>query len=785
MSDSPQSRCRVCRKFIPAWDLHLRCIAHWDRDCSKGSPCDVCAVWSDSQWTAVDKAVAKIEAKAVLKVSGQSTKKARKVSPTDASGERPAKRTKKSHLSPDTVFYNPKSFVSSNRSPETKRRETALAYGRSQESTQGVDSRYVAAVDTAPVSTIVDTGSSDTTVVKPQTTQGLVVDTGRDMPKATPNRGCKEALVSSVSYSAAPDASGTDRLLSPIAGVGMVQAADKSDSRAHGAGFTASHPVVTDKPGHGFTVLADGVREQPCSNGLSGPWLDNQRSRSVASTGRGKLLPTATVTTAPVPGRWSVPAEHATVVAQQSPVRTPGHGGYGTPCHGVPLLPLLSPEDLEGTLRQFSTPSTERHAIGTPPGFFVPPTPRERLARARMLRDFIPPPVEVRPPVARGEWPPVARQDEPVVRDSSMDCSSHDLSYLPFASKVSLVRDILGDKVPVPVDSSDSTQVRSLLSRGPDPVDSFHDRLPLAGVVRSALVATEQLIASTVGTTPQSTRPSDGLPLSLRSARRVMKYYKVSSPDFVMSSSTTSGELNVNPPPVSVSSKLCRSMEEHVRGSLACGSTSEWFLAAVSSILLGCQDAVATATSLEDLRESVSTSLTSSLDLLSSAGVAVQDGTLSTATVLGELTLARRDSLIRRLGSASAEFKDRLRVAPLVGSCEPTEKPDGAGDLFAGLASGLREDRRQEASHLSTELVLRAYYGKDRRGTKRSDSPRRGSSQAKKPRAGPSFKPQSQRQEYQPERQPFSGPPEPRSHRGGRPSRGSFPSRRGNRFGRR
>ena len=86
MSGSPQSKCRVCRKFIPAWDLHLRCIAHWDRDCSKQSPCEVCGVWSDSQWAAVDKAVAKIEAKAVQKVSAQSTKKARKVSPTDASG---------------------------------------------------------------------------------------------------------------------------------------------------------------------------------------------------------------------------------------------------------------------------------------------------------------------------------------------------------------------------------------------------------------------------------------------------------------------------------------------------------------------------------------------------------------------------------------------------------------------------------------------------------------------------------------------------------------------------
>ena len=199
------------------------------------------------------------------------------------------------------------------------------------------------------------------------------------------------------------------------------------------------------------------------------------------------------------------------------------------------------------------------------------------------------------------------------MKDSTVDCSSHDLSYLPFASKVSLIRDILGDKVPVPVDCGDSQQVRSLLSRAPDPSDSSHDRLPLAGMVISALVATDQLIASTIGNLPLSTRPSDGVPLSLRSTRRVKKYYKVSSPDFVMSASTTTGEFNVNPPSVAVSSKLCMSMEEHVRGALACGSTSEWFLAAVSSILQGCQDAVASATSLEDLRKSVSTSMTSSL----------------------------------------------------------------------------------------------------------------------------------------------------------------------------
>ena len=123
-----------------------------------------------------------------------------------------------------------------------------------------MDSRYLASVDTAPASTLVDTGCSDTTAVKPQTTQGLSVDKGRNMPKSTQDRGSKETLVSSVSYSAAPVTSGTAHLLSPTAGVGTSQAAGQSDSRALSTGLSTTHPVVTVKPGHGSTVLVDGER---------------------------------------------------------------------------------------------------------------------------------------------------------------------------------------------------------------------------------------------------------------------------------------------------------------------------------------------------------------------------------------------------------------------------------------------------------------------------------------------------------------------------------------------
>jgi len=61
-------------------------------------------------------------------------------------------------------------LVFSHRSPDTLRRETALAYGRSLESTDGVDSRSLSPVASALVSTRVDSGSSETTGQKPYIT---------------------------------------------------------------------------------------------------------------------------------------------------------------------------------------------------------------------------------------------------------------------------------------------------------------------------------------------------------------------------------------------------------------------------------------------------------------------------------------------------------------------------------------------------------------------------------------------------------------------------------------
>ena len=108
-----------------------------------------------------------------------------------------------------------------------------------------------------------------------------------------------------------------------------------------------------------------------------------------------------------------------------------------------------------------------------------------------------------------------------------------------------------------------------------------------------------------------------------------------------------------------------------------------------------------------------------------------------------------------------------------------------SNDPFVGLACGLREDRQQEDASKSTEMVLRAYYGKDsHRDFKRAASPRQ-TPQTKRPKVGPNYRQQAPEPVIQPQRRPFSGPSEQRNQRGAKASCVSIPRGRGGRSGRR
>jgi len=94
-----------------------------------------------------------------------------------------------------------------------------------------------------------------------------------------------------------------------------------------------------------------------------------------------------------------------------------------------------------------------------PPGFVALLTPRERMARTRHYSELLNFSTELAIAGADESWQDVARQDSSTgdaARSLSGDSlPSAEWSYLPFASKISLVRDILGDKVPVSLDSTE------------------------------------------------------------------------------------------------------------------------------------------------------------------------------------------------------------------------------------------------------------------------------------------------------------------------------------------
>jgi len=138
-------------------------------------------------------------------------------------------------------------------------------------------------------------------------------------------------------------------------------------------------------------------------------------------------------------------------------------------------------------------------------------------------------------------------------------------SFLPFASKMSLIRDILRDQVPQSVDSRESSNaVRSLLSRQQDMDDDNHNRLPVAAVVRSAMSAALVQVASATSASPFTSKSAvDGLPMTFKPLKGARRYYKSSSPDFELTQSSVPRELTLGTVPnMSIGPRVSKSLDE-------------------------------------------------------------------------------------------------------------------------------------------------------------------------------------------------------------------------------
>lgn len=146
----------------------------------------------------------------------------------------------------------------------------------------------------------------------------------------------------------------------------------------------------------------------------------------------------------------------------------------------------------------------------------------------------------------------------------------------------------------------------------------------------------------------------EGFTLSSTRLGKAKGFYKVASSDFALEQPKLGdflqGELG-STQIIGVSPRLSKSLEEHLRLAIAANSLSEWLLATVSSLLDGAREAVAATTEgdLDRLKGDLGTSLATVSDLLSSVGSGLLDSTQATALALGELSVARRDSVVKKL----------------------------------------------------------------------------------------------------------------------------------------
>ena len=105
--------------------------------------------------------------------------------------------------------------------------------------------------------------------------------------------------------------------------------------------------------------------------------------------------------------------------------------------------------------------------------------------------------------------------------------------------------------------------------------------------------------------------------------------------------------------------------------------------------------------------KNLATNTQTCLDMLDSVGVASAMGIKAAATSLVELTVARKDSILRKIPNISSDLKEELRRLPLVWETNQPETGDNPGLLFRGRSDRIASDRKLEADKATQQLVLK------------------------------------------------------------------------------
>ena len=141
---------------------------------------------------------------------------------------------------------------------------------------------------------------------------------------------------------------------------------------------------------------------------------------------------------------------------------------------------------------------------------------------------------------------------------------------------------------------------------------------------------------------------------------RNRRFHKSSSQDFSLNQPELSkdivSELGERVPSITLDKTLAKDMEENLRVNLATSSMNEWLLATIQTILQSSQNQLEKS----EQHKNLATNIQTCLDMLDSVGVASAMGIKAAATSLVELTVARKDSILRKIPNCLLEFNVSL-----------------------------------------------------------------------------------------------------------------------------
>ena len=166
-----------------------------------------------------------------------------------------------------------------------------------------------------------------------------------------------------------------------------------------------------------------------------------------------------------------------------------------------------------------------------------------------------------------------------------------------------------------------------------------------------------------------------------------------------------------------------------------------WLLSTIQTILQSSQNQLGKTEPHTNLAANIQTCL----DMLDSVGVVLAMGIIkAAATSLVELTVARKDSILRKIPNISSDLKEKLRQLPLVWETNRPETGDDPGLLFRGRSDMIASDRKLEADKPTRQPVLKL------------QSLRSAPKQLKCRQSGP--EPRPEKIKVSPQNQPFPAP---------------------------